>query len=76
MLLIENYANVVNRKRDWEKKLISISLQYFKQLSCLIIKINWQIYRSLVDETEQRLRCFTIPEDQILNSFIYEATNL
>ena len=60
MLLIENYVNVVKRKRDWEKKLI----QYLKQISCLILKIIWQIYRSLVDETDQRLGCFTLPEDQ------------
>ena len=53
-----------------KKNLISIALQYLKQIPCLIIKINWQIYRSLVDETGQRLGCFTIPEDQILNSLI------
>ena len=76
MLLIENYVSVVKRKRDWEKKLISIDLQYFKQIPCLIIKINWRIYRSLVDETDQRLGCFILPEDQILNSYIYQATNL
>ena len=31
--------------------------------------INWRIYRSL-DETDQRLGCFNIPEDRILNSLI------
>ena len=43
MLLIERGTGETN--------LISIALQYLKQIPCLIIKINWRIYRS-IDETK------------------------
>ncbi|MGI9010861.1 MAG: hypothetical protein ACR2F1_06715 [Nitrososphaeraceae archaeon] len=52
-----------------ETNLISIALQYLKQIPCLIIKLIGE-FSGLLDETDQRLGCFTPLEKQILNSLI------